>query len=103
IYGTVPIVNAVGGLADSVIDATPAAIADGSGNGFVLEEYSPEALIAQVDRAVELYHDRTTWQQIVRNGMGRDWSWKQSAARYVDVYRRAQGCHAVASLHYANN
>lgn len=95
IYGTVPVVNAVGGLADSVVDATPAAIADGSGNGFVLAEYSPEALITQVDRAVDLYRDSNTWQQIVRNGMGRDWSWNRSAARYVDVYCRAHGRHAV--------
>jgi starch synthase len=88
IYGTVPIVRSVGGLADSVVDASPANLAAGTANGFSFREYDDRALYEQVCRAVDMYTDRPTWLQLVKNGMGRDWSWNRSAQGYVETYER---------------
>jgi starch synthase len=90
IYGTVPIVRAVGGLADSVVDATEKTLSNGTANGFSFHEYSSAALFRQICRAYGLYHDQQTWRQLMRTGMERDWSWHRSAAEYVNVYQRAQ-------------
>ena len=49
-YGTLPIVRATGGLSDTVTDASARA-----GNGFTFTDYSPEALVAAVRRALEAY------------------------------------------------
>ncbi|GIX03755.1 MAG: glycogen synthase [Planctomycetaceae bacterium] len=89
IYGTLPIVRATGGLADSVVDATEVTIANGTANGFSFYDYSPPAFYRQICRAYGLYHDRRTWQQLMRTGMERDWSWQRSAAEYVNVYQAA--------------
>ena len=88
IYGTVPIVRRVGGLADSVVDATDENLADGTATGFCFDRYDPGALVGQVRRAVEIYADRPKWSQLVCTGMWQEWSWTRSAAEYVKVYRR---------------
>jgi starch synthase len=89
IYGTVPIVRAVGGLADSVIDAGPENIAHRTANGFSFRDYRGDVLLQQVRRAVELFRDKTIWSQLMRTGMSQDWSWRQSAEQYVQVYQQA--------------
>lgn len=89
-YGTVPIVRAVGGLADSVIDASEANLSNGTANGFSFADYRGDVLFRQICRATGLYQDKKTWLQLVRNGMDRDWSWRRSAQEYVQVYQRAQ-------------
>ena len=50
-YGTIPIVRATGGLADTVIDATPAALAEGKANGFAFSDPTAPALAAAIQRA----------------------------------------------------
>ena len=56
-YGTPPIVRRTGGLADTVTDATPDAIARGEATGIVFDEDAPDALAAAIDRAVALFRD----------------------------------------------
>ena len=90
IYGTVPVVRSVGGLADSVIDATAENIANRTANGFRFDAYETRALARCVTRAFEGYHNRGLWQQLVQTGMRQDFSWKHSASEYLQVYRRAQ-------------
>ncbi len=85
-YGTVPVVHATGGLADTVVDATPKALADGTATGFAFQEATPEALRGAIDRALALWPDRTAWNRIVRAGMRADWSWDHSALAYVSLY-----------------
>ena len=87
-YGTLPIVRATGGLEDTVVDADqPAAEA----NGFKFEHYTGEALIAAVERALELFRrEPARWRTLQRNGMRRDFSWDVSAREYVKVYRGAE-------------
>lgn len=89
IYGTVPIVRAVGGLADSVIDASDVNRANGTANGFSFTDFRGESLFWNICRARSMFADKTAWRQIQRQGMQRDWSWTHSAGEYVRVYERA--------------
>jgi starch synthase len=89
-YGTVPVVRRTGGLADSVVDATPEAVARGEATGFVFDDYTVEAFWGAVQRALAAYRDRRLWQQLVRTGMAQDFSWDRAAARYLDLYRLAR-------------
>jgi starch synthase len=84
-YGTVPIVRKTGGLADTIEDYDRAT---GLGNGFVFEEYTPEALLGAVKRALEVYRDKERWERLVRYGMSLDFSWQASARSYVELYKR---------------
>ncbi|WP_437206409.1 glycogen synthase GlgA [Planctomicrobium sp. SH664] len=90
IYGTVPVVHTVGGLADSVVDANQENIANGTATGFQFRDYHPDAFLEAVWRAVGLYeHHQDDWKQVMRNGMTRDLSWRNSALQYLQVYERA--------------
>jgi starch synthase len=89
-YGTVPIVNGVGGLADTVIDYTPGTpTRSEGGTGFVLREYTPPALLEAVARAFAVFADPSRWQGLQAAGMRRDFSWDRSAQEYVKIYERA--------------
>jgi len=88
-YGTVPIVRRTGGLADTITDYSPEALATGEANGFAFDDYSSEALLATVDRALEVYADKESWRRLVDIGMGQDWSWNRSAKKYVELYEKA--------------
>ncbi|MCX7001399.1 MAG: glycogen synthase GlgA [Candidatus Sumerlaeota bacterium] len=90
-YGTVPIVRKTGGLADSIIDATPETIANGTGTGFVFEEYTPEALLGAIRRALESYQKNIPWKKIQANGMTQDYSWGSSAKKYETLYQKMLG------------
>lgn len=80
-YGTIPIVRATGGLRDTVRDV------EQGGNGFVFEEYTPEAFLACVARAVRLWReDRRKILALRRAGMAGDYSWKPAAQKYREVY-----------------
>ncbi len=85
-YGTPPIARATGGLADTIVDATPQSIADGTATGFHFAEESPLALLAAVERAAELYRDAKAWRQIQRAGMAADFGWGAAAQRYAALY-----------------
>ncbi len=83
-YGTVPIVRATGGLADTVREFDPTT---GSGTGFTFVPYTVEALLGAVQRAVDAYHRPADWRRLMRNGMTCDFSWRRAAGRYLDLYR----------------
>jgi len=89
IYGTVPIVRATGGLADSVVDANPQNLAHGTATGFAFTDYSADAMMQAIERALGLFSDKLEWIRLVRAGMNQDWSWRNSALQYVRVYERA--------------
>jgi len=88
-YGTVPVVRKTGGLADTVTNCTPTALAKGTANGFSFESYSAGALSHCIRRALRLYGDRRAWRRLVRIGMAQDWSWDSSAREYRALYRKA--------------
>jgi starch synthase len=89
-YGTVPVVRATGGLADTITDATDEALAQGIANGFSFEPYEVTALEQTLRRALSMYkHRPDQWAQIVETGMRQDWSWNRSARQYEEVYQEA--------------
>ncbi|MBL9123969.1 MAG: glycogen synthase GlgA [Planctomycetaceae bacterium] len=88
-YGTVPLVRATGGLADSITNATAENLAAGTANGFSFQTYSTAALGETLDRALAAYREPATWQKIVKTGMTQDWSWARSARQYIDLYEEA--------------
>jgi starch synthase len=85
-YGTVPIVRATGGLADTVRDAS-----EPGGNGIRFTEYSPAALVEAVGRALELFRNPKRWKKLQQAGMRQDFSWDASAREYVKVYKGVAG------------
>jgi len=86
-YGTVPVVRATGGLADTIVDCSEETLSDGTATGFRFDDYTPEAFEDALRRALALYPERRTWMKIVRSGMSRDFSWARSAASYEQLYR----------------
>jgi starch synthase len=86
-YGTPPVVRLTGGLADTVVDCTPATLAAGTATGFAFLARAPEALTDAVRRAERLYCDEPDqWRRLVQNGMRQDWSWERVAGEYEKVY-----------------
>ncbi|GFO60855.1 glycogen synthase 2 [Geomonas silvestris] len=85
-YGSVPVVRRTGGLADSVFDPQDS---DKTPNGFVFDEYTPEALWDAVNRAITAYQDRAFWKKLMRRGMSSDFSWQNSVHKYLELYRKA--------------
>jgi len=85
-YGTPPIVHATGGLVDTVVDATPGNIANGTATGFVFGHTTVHGLQECILRALAAYADKPVWRQIQQNGMRRDFSWKRSAEEYLALY-----------------
>lgn len=86
VHGTVPVVRATGGLADTVVDATAKNLDDGTATGFAFHEPTPVALRGAIDRALALWPQRGPWKAIVQEGMRGDWSWDHSAREYVRLY-----------------
>jgi starch synthase len=78
-YGTVPIVRAVGGLADTVTPKT----------GFSFQAYSPDALVEALQAALTAFAKPGVWQALQAAGMRQDFSWDRSAKEYVKIYDRA--------------
>jgi len=83
-YGTIPIVRATGGLDDTIEDVNLAA---GSGTGFKFKNYTSSDMLKAIQRAVHAFADQTAWRKLMRNGMGKDFSWEASARKYVQLYR----------------
>lgn len=85
-YGTPPIVRRTGGLADTVTDARPDTLARGTATGFVFDAPTAGDLMEACDRALAAFADRPTWDRLTAAGMRRDFSWRESARRYITVY-----------------
>lgn len=86
-YGTVPVVRATGGLADTIHEVKNTR---SKGNGFVFEDYTPEALLQAMQRAIHCFHDKQDcWQRAIHNAFDSDFSWESSAKKYVRIYKDA--------------
>ncbi|MFH1255185.1 MAG: glycogen/starch synthase [bacterium] len=78
-YGTVPVVRATGGLADTV----------NGKNGFAFKKYSSQELYKTINKALNVfYKDKKTWDRIKINGMKSDFSWDKSAREYLKIYEK---------------
>jgi starch synthase len=85
-YGTIPVVRATGGLADTIKDYDPVA---SKGNGFTFTPYDPWQFYAAVVRASETYRHPSLWTSLIRRAMSEDVSWSRSAQRYVQLFHTA--------------
>lgn len=86
-YGTAPVVARVGGLADTVIDANPAALRAGAATGVVHAPDSVQALEDGIARTCALFRTPDAWARIAANAMAHPVGWQESAARYAALYR----------------
>ena len=86
-YGTVPVVRSVGGLADTVRDASGQALSEGVATGFVFIQPQPRDFLDAAQRAITLWREQAAWQAVQRTAMAQDFSWQRSAERYLELYR----------------
>lgn len=85
-YGTVPIVRATGGLADTVSDVNRH---PNTGTGFVFKDYGSSRMLDAIKRALKYFKDQSAWHKLQIRGMSQDFSWLKSAKRYVEIYQLA--------------
>ena len=83
-YGTVPIVRETGGLKDTV---EPYNEYENTGDGFSFANYNGEEMLDVINYSKKIYFEnKRNWNKIVDRGMEQDFSWRNSAKRYEDVY-----------------
>ena len=85
-YGAIPVVRATGGLDDTVVDLVTN---PETGTGYKFDDYSAEAFLEALGRAVRDFDDHDRWLAAVRRGMTENFNWDNSAALYEAVYRKA--------------
>ena len=88
-YGTVPVVNATGGLKDTVPPVDPTT---NTGLGYTFQSYNGDDFWGAIDRCLGLYwHDRDGWNDLIRRDMSADFSWKKPAEKYMELFHRLKG------------
>lgn len=88
-HGTIPLVTMTGGLADTVIDASPAALRAEAATGVQVRPVTADALSRGLDRLCRLHRDAGTWRRMQRNAMRAPVGWDASAPAYAALYREA--------------
>ncbi len=84
-YGSLPIVRKTGGLKDSI---DPYNKFTKEGTGFSFENYNSNDLSHAIETAIDVYQDKKIWKSLVKRGMEKDFSWKQSALKYLELYKK---------------
>ncbi|MBD3264913.1 MAG: glycogen synthase GlgA [Candidatus Omnitrophica bacterium] len=84
-YATPPVVRAVGGLDDTVIDYTQSPL---RGNGFKFRRPEAGDFLNALHRAVDVYNNKDKWRELTVRAMSFDFSWEVSAGQYVNLYRK---------------
>lgn len=77
-YGTIPLVFKTGGLADTVT----------KDNGFVFDSYKKEGLVKEIESAIRAFKDKKKWLKLVDKAMHCDFSWEESARKYIKLYEK---------------
>jgi starch synthase len=90
-YGALPVVAHVGGLCDTVIDASEMALASGLGTGFQFSPVQEEMLTAVIMRVLSVWRQPDLWRRLQRNAMLTDVGWRRPAAQYAALYRELVG------------
>ncbi len=79
-YGTIPLVFKTGGLADTVTE----------NDGFVFDKYKKEDLIKTIDKAIKAFKNKKKWLGLIQKAMQNNFSWKESAKKYIALYEKAK-------------
>ncbi|MCH9633123.1 MAG: Glycogen synthase [Chlamydiae bacterium] len=88
-YGTIPIVRQTGGLADTIFDIENHEDSDKLGNGFSYLPPTQKAIEQTLHRAFKIYFKNPMlWKRTIQRGMNMDFSWKNSAEKYFEIYRK---------------
>ena len=90
-YGCLPVVAAVGGLADTVIHANPAAISAGVATGITFHPTDGVAFATAMRQLFSLYGNKVLWVKVQKNAMRQDVGWDRSAAAYAALYAEISG------------
>jgi len=91
-YGTIPIVRATGGLADTIEQFDTRTQ---HGNGFSFADYNETALMGCIEHAMVVYQNKQMWSALVKNAMNCNFSWESSAQKYVELYKKAMSKHKI--------
>jgi len=86
-YGTLPLVRAVGGLANTVVNSNDESINNLTATGFSFTEENPLALQQSVKYALACFAQNSLWKKIQLTAMKKDFSWKKSAQHYLQLYQ----------------
>jgi starch synthase len=86
-YGTVPVVRATGGLADTVCEFDPLTQ---TGTGFLFQSFEASEMVGALRRAIAIHRQPALWRRVQENGMRQDFSWARSAAADEDLYVEAR-------------
>ena len=86
-YGTLPVVALTGGLADTVINASPAALAQGVATGIQFHPVTTTTLMQAITTACRLWQDKATWARMQANAMAQPVDWGPSAKDYAALYQ----------------
>jgi len=81
-YGTIPVVYAGGGIVETIVDYPKEGC-----TGFIVHDYTSEALLGTLSEALQCFHDEERWPQLMAHAMTHDFSWKNSAEEYSRLYR----------------
>ena len=84
-YGSIPIIHETGGLKDTIVFYSKYS---GNGNGFSFNNYNSDELLDAVNRALDLYKDKTSWDKLIQNAMLSNNSWENSAKDYMNLYNK---------------
>jgi len=84
-YGTLPIVRFTGGLKDTII---PYNEFTNQGNGFGFDNYDAHDMAETIRYAIEVYKRKREFNKLVKQAMQIDYSWTQSALKYIDLFKQ---------------
>lgn len=87
-YGTLPIVRETGGLRDTIQSYNEFT---GEGNGFSFVAYNSHDMMYTIRRAVGFFSNKEVWQKLVRRAMKENFSWGESAKKYIELYQSLIG------------
>ncbi len=87
-YGAIPIVRNTGGLSDTIVDYSTN---KEEGTGFVFNNFNNEEFIEAINKALELYEDKKELAKVVKRCMRERFSWEDSAAKYIALYKEMLG------------
>jgi starch synthase len=87
-YGTLPVVHATGGLADTVETVDPA---QDRGTGWAFRRFDADAFVEAIGWALLTFQRYPeAWKRVQQRAMRKDFSWDRSAAQYEQVYAAAR-------------
>lgn len=81
-YGTIPIVRDTENLNDTIIDYSK------GGNSFTFNPSSTLDMVNAICRCEKLFHNKTEWKALVKKAMNSDFSWQNSADKYIHLYKQ---------------